>query len=105
MIDGKMEFFQQLLGWLQAEDIGEAVLKRGVHVIAQPERGPVLLDKAGGIVGYGLIAGQGFVKGLGRAAVQRREIFNVQQFGNFFEIGFFRHGGPPQKELRGDMRA
>ena len=51
---------------------------------------------------HGSVSGQGFVEGLDVAGVQGRLVLDVEQFGDFVEIGFslggigiFRHDGPP----------
>lgn len=81
------------------EDIGVEVEDLGVF-----------FDEAGGVVGDGLIAGQGFVEGLDVAGVQRRLVLDVEQLGDLFEIGLlgggigiFRHGVSPERELVGEM--
>jgi hypothetical protein len=56
-----MQFFQRTISRFKAFDLGKSLLKVGKHRGIQIQDLPVFLDKAGSIIGYGLIAGQGLV--------------------------------------------
>nr|VFJ73621.1 MAG: hypothetical protein BECKFM1743A_GA0114220_107332 [Candidatus Kentron sp. FM]VFJ74941.1 MAG: hypothetical protein BECKFM1743C_GA0114222_108172 [Candidatus Kentron sp. FM]VFK21909.1 MAG: hypothetical protein BECKFM1743B_GA0114221_108252 [Candidatus Kentron sp. FM] len=66
--------------------------------------------KAGGVVGDGLIAGQGFVEGLNVAGVQRWLVLDVEELGDLVDVGLFRsrigvfrHDGSPDVGFVGEM--
>ena len=110
VIDGQTECFQEVFGRFETVDIGESLLEGGEDIRVEVEGLGVFFDEAGGVVGHGLIAGQGFVEGLDVAGVQRRLVLDVEQLGDLFEIGLlgggigvFRHGVSPGREFVGEM--
>nr|VFJ77907.1 MAG: hypothetical protein BECKFW1821C_GA0114237_11487 [Candidatus Kentron sp. FW] len=92
MIDGEAQFLQQTLGRFQVVHVGESLFQVREDGGVEIEGLAVFLNKAGGIVGHGLITRQGLVQGLGVAGVQRGQEFDAQEFGNLFEFGLFGCG-------------
>jgi hypothetical protein len=62
VIDGQVEFFQQVFHRFKADDISEALFKGSADFVESEGFG-VVLAEAGRIVGNGLIVGQGFLQG------------------------------------------
>lgn len=110
VVDGSVELFQEMLGGFQALDVGEPLLEADEDVWIEIEGPSVFFDKAGDIVGDGLVAGQGFVEGLDVAGVQRWLVLDVEELCDLFEVGFlwggisaFRHDGSPGEVSAGEM--
>jgi hypothetical protein len=80
-----VELLQQVFHRFKAGDISEALFKRGADFVESEGFG-VVLAETGGIVGNGLIAGQGLLQGFYFRGDKGRREFHAKKLGDLFDM-------------------